>query len=273
MKDDNMKEIFVNGIGLAAPGMSTWLEGAAILRGDKLYEKTELPGFAPHLLRPNERRRTTTLIKLALQVAEQAMENSTIKPDNACSVFSSAEGDTDIIDKICLALTEPDRPVSPTHFHNSVHNAPAGYWAIATGCQLASISMSAGLGSYTGGLLEAASICMVEKSAALLVSYDLPPPDILKPFIPILEPFGSALITSPDPQAGSLVKLRLELSQSTDVTALEDPKLEALRLSNPAAQALPLLKTIAKAIAGKQTQTVVLPYLPGQSLTVVCTPC
>ena len=56
-----MNEIYIHGIGLIAPGMSTWMEGAAILRGDSLYEKTELPAFAPHSLRPNERRRTTAL--------------------------------------------------------------------------------------------------------------------------------------------------------------------------------------------------------------------
>jgi hypothetical protein len=264
-----MSEIYIQGIGLTAPGMSTWLEGAAILRGEHLYEKTELPNFAPHLLRPNERRRTTSLIKLALQVAEQAVNHSSISADQTCSVFSSSEGDIDIVDKICEALTEPDRPVSPTHFHNSVHNAPAGYWAIATGCQLASVSMSAGPGSFVGGLLEAASISAIENSSTLLVSYDLPPPEVLKPVIHILEPFGSALVIRRDSAADSLAKLQLELTPADEETTLSDPALEALRLSNPAARVLPLLK----AIAGKKPQTVVLPYLPGQSLTVICTPC
>ena len=264
-----MNEIYIHGIGLIAPGMSTWMEGAAILRGDSLYEKTELPAFAPHSLRPNERRRTTALIKLALQVAEQAIDHSNIAAEQTCAVFSSSEGDIDIVDKICSALTEPDRPVSPTHFHNSVHNAPAGYWAIATGCQFASISMSAGAGSFVGGLLEAAGINAEENTAALLVSYDLPPPEILKPFIAISEPFGSAMVISQEAKAGSLAKLQLQLTLADEESTLKDSALEALRLSNPAARALPLLK----AIASKQTQTVVIPYLPDQNLTIVCTPC
>lgn len=264
-----MNELYIHGIGLTAPGMSTWTEGAAVLRGDSLYEKTQLPAFAPHMLRPNERRRTTALIKLALQVAEQAIDHSNMAPDQTCSVFSSSEGDIDIVDKICLALTEPDRPVSPTNFHNSVHNAPAGYWAIASSCQLPSVSISAGPGSFVGGLLEAAGISVVENLPALLVSYDLPPPEILKPLIPIEEPFGSALVISPHGNSDSLVKLQLELTAGDTHTTLSDPSLEALRLSNPAARSLPLLK----AIASNQVQTVVLPYLDDQNLTVVCTPC
>ncbi|WP_455211397.1 beta-ketoacyl synthase chain length factor [Kaarinaea lacus] len=263
-----MNDIYVHGIGLTAAGMSTWLEGASILRGDKYYEKSELPAFTPHLLRPNERRRTTALIKLALQVAEQAMEHCALSAQNLCSVFSSSEGDIAIVDKICDALTLADRPVSPTHFHNSVHNAPAGYWAIATGSQLPSVSMSAGPGSYAGGLLEAAGFSTVEQLPTLLVSYDLSAPENLKPLIPILEAFGSAMIVGSDAGENSLAKLHLALNPAEETT-LNDHALETLRLSNPAARALPLFK----AIACKQAQTVVLPYLEGQNLSVTCTPC
>jgi hypothetical protein len=262
-----MTDIYVYGIGLTAPGMHTWLEGASILRGDKFYDKTELPAFTPHLLRPNERRRTTALIKLALQVAEQAVENSDISADTLCSVFASSEGDIAIVDKICEALTLADRPVSPTHFHNSVHNAPAGYWAIATGCQQPSVSMSAGPGSFAGGLLEAAGLCAVEQCPTLLLSYDLPAPDTLQPVIAIQEAFGSGLVLGSESGGRNLAKIQLTLT-SAEQTTLEDTAIEALRLSNPAAQALPLLK----AIACQQSQTVELPYLDGQTLSVSCTP-
>ncbi len=263
-----MNDIYVYGIGLTAAGMSTWVEGAAILRGDRFYEKTELPAFTPLLLRPNERRRTTALIKLALHVAEQATDNCAMSAENLCSVFASSEGDIDIVDKICEALTIADRPVSPTHFHNSVHNAPAGYWAIATGSQLASISMSAGPGSFAGGLLEAAGLSAVEQCPTLLVSYDLPPPESLQALIPVEEVFGSAMIVGREPHNRSLAKIQLALNPAEE-TKLNDSALEALRLSNPAARALPMLQ----AIACKQTQTVVLPYLDGQNLSVTCSPC
>lgn len=263
-----MNDIYVYGIGLTAAGMSTWMEGAAILRGDKYYDKTELPAFTPHLLRPNERRRTTALIKLALHVAEQATEHCALGVENLCSVFSSSEGDIFIVDKICDALTLADRPVSPTHFHNSVHNAPAGYWAIATGSQLASTSMSAGAGSFAGGLMEAAGLSAVEQLPTLLVSYDLPPPENLEPLIPITEAFGSAMIVGSEARENSLAKLQLAINPE-DESKLSDSALETLRLSNPAARALPLFQ----AIACKKSQTVVLPYLDGQNLSVTCSPC
>ena len=263
-----MKDIYVYGIGLTAPGMSTWVEGGSVLRGDRFYEKTELPKLTPNLLRPNERRRTTTLIKLALHVAEQATELCAISAKDLCSVFASSEGDIDIVDKICEALTMADRPVSPTHFHNSVHNAPAGYWAIATSSQQASISMCAGPGTYAGGLLEAAGLCSVEQRHTLLVSYDLPPPHSLEPLIPVQEAFGSAMVIGSEPLNHSLAKMQLALNTAEETT-LSDSSLEALRLSNPAARVLPVLK----AIACKQAQTMALPYLDGQTLSVTCTPC
>lgn len=265
-----MDSIYIHSIGIIAPGMDTWLEAATILRGEKRYEKTEVPKFTPHLLRPNERRRTTSLIKLALQVGEQAIENAAINADQVCSVFASSEGDIDIVDKICHALTLPDRPVSPTHFHNSVHNAPAGYWAIATGSHLPSISISSGAGTLVGGLLEAAALCVAENAATILVCYDYPPPEILQSKIPIDEPFGCAFIMSATAGENSLAQLQLELISSDEETRFTtDPALESLRQCNPTARALPLLH----AIACHQSQTVVLPYLEERKLQVSCTPC
>ena len=40
-----------------------------------------------------------------------------------------------VIHEICEALATDEREVSPTRFHNSVHNASAGYWGIATRSQ------------------------------------------------------------------------------------------------------------------------------------------
>jgi hypothetical protein len=84
----------------------------------------------------------------------------------------------------------------------------------------------------------------------------------------VQEVFGNALIIGKEPRQPCLAKLQLVLNPA-DETRLSDSALETLRLSNPAARALPLLK----AIASKQPQTVVLPYLHDQNLSVTCTPC
>ena len=78
------------------------------------------------------------------------------------TVFASSGGDSEVLDKICTALTLPDRPVSPTQFHHSVHNTPAGYWSIATGCTQPSLSLSAYDSSFSAGLLEAAALAWAE---------------------------------------------------------------------------------------------------------------
>jgi hypothetical protein len=46
------------------------------------------------------------------------------------SVFTSSGGDGDVIHHICETLTQPGREVLLTRFHNSVHNAPAGYYQL-----------------------------------------------------------------------------------------------------------------------------------------------
>ena len=45
--------------------------------------------------------------------------------------------------------------ISPTRFHNSVHNAAAGYWGIATGATAAANALCAYDASFGAGLLEA----------------------------------------------------------------------------------------------------------------------
>ena len=74
----------------------------------------------------------------------------------------------DITHQICEALARPEREVSPTSFHNSVHNAPAGYWSIATGSRLASTSICAYDVSFAAGLLEAAAYATVEHQPVML---------------------------------------------------------------------------------------------------------
>lgn len=259
-----MSRIYVNSIGVIGPGLLDWKQTAAILRGDDAYEKTEVQKFAPNLLRPNERRRTTALIKLALQVAEQAVDQASVDSDKFCSVFSSSEGDSAIVDNICDALTQPERPVSPTKFHNSVHNAPAGYWAIATHSHMPSNSICAGYGSLAAGLLESAGLAHTEKQAVLLVCYDYPAPPPLLSFVGIEEPFASAWLLSHESTSETIAGLSVAITRQQTESKLKDPDLEQLCASNPAAYALPLLQAIA---AGK-SDTVILPYLDGLSLEV-----
>ena len=57
-----------------------------------------------------------------------------MQPAELASVFATTHGDLAITDYLCANLLESPLHTSPTRFHNSVHNAAAGYWCIAVGC-------------------------------------------------------------------------------------------------------------------------------------------
>ncbi|MCC6135253.1 MAG: beta-ketoacyl synthase chain length factor [Candidatus Contendobacter sp.] len=242
----------VESVGLLAPGLIGWLASRAILTGEQPYLASPMPAPSTALLPPNERRRVTGLVKLALHVAQEAITQASADPQTVCSVFASSGGDSEVLDKICTALTLPDRPVSPTHFHQSVHNATTGYWSIATRCPQPSLSLSAYDSSFMSGLLEAATLAWAEAALVLLVAYDVPQPFPLSEQRVIIAPFGVALLLSPEPGEQRLATLHLTPTAAPTATTSADPELERLRIGNPAARCLPLLQAIARPI-GQQT--------------------
>ena len=183
------------------------------------------------------------------------------------SVFASSEGDMEIVDHICNALNQEERPVSPTHFHNSVHNAPAGYACIAAGSHAASNSLAALQGSFATGLLDASIQAITDQQQVLCVVYDNSVPFPLNEFIPINLPFATAMLLSAD-AGNSLAKLTLELSGKQYETQMRDSQLERLRKENPAARSLPLLQQLAS----RGSTRLIFPYLPGLGLTVEVDP-
>lgn len=260
-----MNGLSVESIGLMAPGLIGWPASQAVLTGEQPYAADPIPAALGTLLPANERRRTTATVKLALQVAQEAMSNDA---GAVHTVLASSGGDSEVLDKICTALTQPDRPVSPTQFHHSVHNTPAGYWAIATGYTLPSLSLSAYNGSFAAGLREAAALAWMEQARVLLVAYDLPLPFPLSEQRQIIAPFAVALLLNPLDTAPRLALLRFPRETTGSATALENPALDTLRLGNPAARSLPLLCAIVR----HRAQRVALPVGEGECLTLEIRP-
>ena len=95
-------------------------------------------------------------------------------------MFTSSSGDGDNVHAICESARHAERQVSPTRFHNSVHNAAAGYWSIATQCRAASTSLCCHDASFAAGLLEAASQVAVDGKPVALIAYDHPYPAPLR---------------------------------------------------------------------------------------------
>lgn len=244
-----MKSLFVESVGLAAPGLPGWKSSVPVLSGATPYVPQPLAPYQPLLLPPNERRRATQAIRLAFRCAEDAMSSTSVRAADLAAVFSSSDGDTEVMHRINHALAQPARTLSPTDFHNSVHNAAAGYWSIAVGARLPSTSIAAHDASFAAGLLEAAALTLSDELNTLLVVYDMPMPPPLAAKRAIEEPFGVALVLTPERTPQTRAVLQLAETQESE-TVMADAALERLRRSNPAARALPLLQRLAQRIVG-----------------------
>ena len=264
-----MIESFVDGIGILAPGLAGWGAARDALAGRARYEPGEMPRPAAELLPPAERRRCGDLVKLALHVGAEALAPSDAPAAELATVFTCATGNGEVLHQTCETLAGAARDVSPTRFHNSVHNAVAGYWSIATGARAPSTSLCADDGSFAAGLLEAAVQVRAERRAVLLVAYELPPPPPLAAVVPCSVPFGLALLLAPARGRASLGSIALAPAHDGAEPKLADPGLERLRTGNAAARALPLVAALAAGRAERMT----LGWLPGLWLGVAAAPC
>jgi hypothetical protein len=264
-----VKPVYIDTIGLVAPGLPSWQEGSKVLTGETSFLPEPLERYKPQLLPPNERRRATNLIRLAFQAGEDAIAEKDLALNTLATVFASSGGDYEIIDKICRALTSQERAVSPTQFHNSVHNSAAGYWSIGTGSQAPSISLSGFDFSFATGLLEAVMLATVEELPTLLVVYDIRPPSPLYEKRPIAASFAMAMLLSPQKTGLSSAQLNLRLDSATEPEShAYSNELESVRIANPAARAIPLLELLAQQQNGSLRFS-----LPGSQSLIVGVQC
>jgi len=256
--------VYLDGIGLWGPGLEGWQASHTVLAGLGGYAPSP-PGAPPNaLLPPNERRRAVETVKIALAAGAEAFSGSGHDPGEIASIFTSSGGDGATIDQIMTALASADRSLSPTRFHNSVHNAPSGYWGIATGARAPSSSLCAHDGSFAAGLLEAAVQAVTENRAVLLIAYDVCYPSPLGLVRPIGGAFAVALLLAPAPGDATRALLDIQLEPNAPATPAGLPALEALRQNTPAARVLPLLEILARRAVG----SVVLEYLDELALGV-----
>ena len=239
--------VFIEGVGIAGPGLEGWTAARPVLAGIVPYEYAP---FAPRpvtLLPPAERRRAGTAIRLAIGVGTEALAQAERDPASMAMVFASSGGDSDTVHEILCVLATDTREVSPTRFHNSVHNAPAGYWAVATGSRETSTSLCAFDGSFSAGLLDAAAQVTVDNRPVTLAAYDLPYPEPLNAVRRIEDLFAAALVMTPQPTARSFAALSIKPGRPGKAVPMSDTGLERLRLGNPAGRGLPLLAALARA--------------------------
>jgi hypothetical protein len=260
--------VAIDAVALLGPGLNGWPEAREVLRGARPYVPAPAAIPAPSLLPPNERRRSGLAVRVALATGAAALEAGGHDPVALATVFASSSADGDTCHAICEQLAGEDRLISPTRFHNSVHNAPAGYWSIATRSMAPSTSLCAYDGSFAAGLLEACGLVRARGAPALLIAYDAPYPEPLRTARPVPDAFGVALLLAPGTSAASLARLELALTGQQPDT-LADAALEALRRDIPTARALPLLGRLARGEPGEAA----LGYLQDLSLLARVAPC
>ena len=121
-----MMRLYVEGVGLCGPGLDGWAASLPILGG--LQDYVPAPAMVPPsaLLPANERRRAAQIVKIALAVGAEAFAAAGRDPADTATIFASSGGDGETIHEILSVLASPHRELSPTRFHNSVHNVAGG---------------------------------------------------------------------------------------------------------------------------------------------------
>jgi hypothetical protein len=243
-----MTELDIVGLGAWSPYFSSWAELVAGLDKGGWQTETKLQ---PDLIAPRERRRAPQSVKLAVEVMGQACEMASVDPSAVATVFSSSMGDMQITDYLCKTLATTPEAVSPTKFHNSVHNAATGYWSIATESHSPANAVSARAYSASMAFLEAAVQAVEENVPVLLITQEMAAPPLLHHACPSDQPFSAAMLLAPVGYCESRISSVRFAITATSVDRPELPgDLRANLSSNFGTLLLPFLAAVAKVGAG-----------------------
>ncbi|QJR15726.1 beta-ketoacyl synthase chain length factor [Usitatibacter palustris] len=253
----------VRSIGVLAPGLTGWDAARAVLRGERPLERVPIAPPAPRCLPAAERRRSSPTARLAIAVAEEAIDGSGIPAAQMEMVFAAAEAAGEITHQLCEVLAGT-REVSPTVFHNSVHNAPLGYLSIATGARLSGTSICRGRWTFAAGFVAAALQAQSSRRPVLFVCYDsvLPPP--LQATCAMVDPTAIAMVLTPESMPGTIASAQLSIE-----TVASPPEWPAwippAWHANPSARGLASLGALATP-GGLAS----VPFCDGQHLEIRC---
>lgn len=239
----SMTEFDVAGVGVWSKHFSSWEEFCSVLAGNAAPESSALkPGTIP----ANERRRAPLSVKMAVEVMDQACRSADLDPAGLATVFASVYGDIQITDYMCRTLASAPRTVSPTKFHNSVHNASTGYWSMATQAHGPANAISAYSWSASMALLEGAIQTVEEGIPVLVTMQEMASLAAFKPIYDTEQALSTAVVLVPSGYCSSvLATVRLGVSAVFhDVPDL--PATAGIDWSdNFAAKMLPFLQVLA----------------------------
>ena len=232
----------IEGIGFWSDGLPSWQAARDFAASGALVADAPVRP-SPTLLAPNERRRAPESVAVALDVALAACRAAGRDPAGLPSVFASTHGDLAITDYMCATLASAPRTISPTKFHNSVHNAAAGYWTIGTGCLQPATAVSARHATFAQGLLEALSQVAADGLPVLLVAYDTIATGPVGGVSPSAGLLGGALVLATGEGPG--VRLRATLLDTSDGAPASQGPLARRATGNAMAPMLALFDVLA----------------------------
>ena len=263
-------KVYVEGVGVLGPGLCGWQASQAALACTAAYAEAPLVIPPNDLLPAAERRRTGLAVKIAMAIGCEAVAHAQRNASDLPAVFASSAGEGENMQAIFSTLAADAREISPTRFHNSVHNAPSGYWSIAAKCMAPSISLACYDASFVAGLIEAGAQAFTGDSAVVLMSYDAPYTHPMDKARPISSGFGIALVLTGNKTDRSLAALEISISsQHSASTPMANAPLESMRKGVPAARGLPLLA----ALAAHTQKQISLDYVAGNQVIVAVQPC
>jgi len=238
-----MIRIPIGGIGFRAPGIDNW---GALIENPHYVLPTgpslEQPKGYGQGLPATERRRATPVTRLALDLAMEAAEGH--RTDDLSAVFCSSGGEVTVVHQIFCMLAEGDTALSPTAFHNSVHNAAAGHWSIASGSPYAADSLCAFDDSFGAGLAECCLRYAEGQRNLLLVAYDIPPPHPISLHRRIDNAMGGALLLGAE-DTSPLAWLEIRYTSSPD-SKPKYPYEDTCSPLHPGSTMMDLLQRIAR---------------------------
>jgi hypothetical protein len=264
---------YLRGVGLwtpAHPHFQAWLAAGA---PDDLTApeqgKRALP--AAELLHPRLRRRTSVLTRASVTALEAAVAQGGAQLGAVRLILVSSFGEIETTVELLAQLAEPQGPVSPTKFHNSVHNTATGYMSIASGNAGEATALAGGPHNLEIGLLELFSGLAIDGGDAVLL---LAEERIPAPFErPDADPtFAVALHFGAEPARawhGASLDLRVGLAAVNAADA--GPALPIGALASMVSPTVALLRAIAERIdPASQAGPLTVPLAPAAAAGVGC---
>jgi hypothetical protein len=144
-----MNPVFLRGVGLWSTGFA---DPDAWCRGEP---DPGLKTAGAAMLEGPLRRRASALTRISVEVFDQATRAAGVDPSTIPTIWATAHGEHGTAIKLLKMMVRGEGKVSPTHFHNSVHNTPSAYASIAVGNGSASTTLTGGPELVSSAILEA----------------------------------------------------------------------------------------------------------------------